>query len=67
MDEKHTQTLEQPPGPITPPEGESLVKGDGQRTVRGIKWFLTVFAILSSTFLFALDTTVVSHTRNLSS
>ena len=32
----------------------------GERSIRGIKWFLAVIAILSSTFLFALDTTVVS-------
>ncbi|RYP45721.1 hypothetical protein DL768_007962 [Monosporascus sp. mg162] len=32
----------------------------GERTIRGFKWFLTVVAILASTFLFALDTTVVA-------
>lgn len=31
----------------------------GERGIRGIKWALAVIAILSSTFLFALDTTVV--------
>ena len=30
-----------------------------ERKVHGIKWALAVSAILSSTFLFALDTTVV--------
>ena len=35
----------------------------GERTIRGISWFLAVIAILSSTFLFALDTTVVSLTQ----
>ena len=30
------------------------------RAVTGIKWFLTVFSILSSTFLYALDQTVVA-------
>ena len=42
------------------PENGNSMKTDGERTIRGIKWILTVFAILSSTFLFALDTTVVS-------
>lgn len=31
-----------------------------KRGITGFKWFLAVIAILSSTFLFALDTTVVS-------
>lgn len=31
-----------------------------ERPIHGIKWALAVAAILSSTFLFALDTTIVS-------
>ncbi len=31
-----------------------------ERSIRGFKWTLAVLSILSSTFLFALDTTVVS-------
>ena len=31
-----------------------------QRSVTGIKWFLVVFAILSSAFLFALDNSIVA-------
>ncbi|KAK6227522.1 hypothetical protein QIS74_01077 [Colletotrichum tabaci] len=33
------------------------------RTVTGLKWYLIVFAILSSTFLFALDNTVVADVQ----
>ncbi len=33
---------------------------DDERSIRGFKWILAVLSILSSTFLFALDTTVVS-------
>ncbi|RYO89604.1 hypothetical protein DL766_000436 [Monosporascus sp. MC13-8B] len=32
----------------------------GERSIHGFKWILTVVAILASTFLFALDTTVVA-------
>lgn len=32
----------------------------GERDIKGLKWILAIFAILSSTFLFALDTTVVA-------
>lgn len=52
------------------PHGGELNNGTGeektapalgeQRSIHGIKWVLAVAAILSSTFLFALDTTVVS-------
>ena len=42
------------------PEVDTAPKHDGQRSIRGVKWGLTVVAILSSTFLFALDTTVVA-------
>lgn len=33
------------------------------RTVTGIRWIIVVFAILSSTFLFALDNTVVADVQ----
>ena len=33
------------------------------RQITGIRWFLVVFAILSSTFLFALDNTVVADVQ----
>lgn len=36
-----------------------------ERSIRGFKWILAVLSILSSTFLFALDTTVVSSTSSL--
>lgn len=41
------------------PELEGPPKLEGERSIHGIKWALTVVAILSSTFLFSLDTTVV--------
>jgi hypothetical protein len=36
-----------------------------ERQIHGIKWAFCVGAILSSTFLFALDTTVVSHKTSM--
>lgn len=41
-------------------------KSDSQRSIHGIKWIVTVIAILSSTFLFALDTTVVCSKSSMS-
>lgn len=35
--------------------------GNFTRTITGWKWFIIVFAILSSTFLFALDNTIVAN------
>ncbi|KAK7994989.1 hypothetical protein PG990_013762 [Apiospora arundinis] len=32
----------------------------GERSIRGFRWIMAVFAILASTFMFALDTTVVA-------
>ncbi|KAL1872810.1 hypothetical protein VTK73DRAFT_1281 [Phialemonium thermophilum] len=37
-----------------------LPPSDGQRRITGIKWALTYGAILSTVFLFALDTTIVA-------
>ncbi|KAK7993901.1 hypothetical protein PG989_007282 [Apiospora arundinis] len=33
----------------------------GERSIRGFRWIMAVFAILASTFMFALDTTVVAN------
>ncbi len=44
-----------PPGDQPPPEQV--------RKITGIRWFLVVIAILSSTFLFALDNTVVADVQ----
>ncbi|KAK1676063.1 major facilitator superfamily domain-containing protein [Colletotrichum godetiae] len=43
--------------------GKDIVVVEPVRTVTGIKWYLIVFAILSSTFLFALDNTVVADVQ----
>ncbi|KAH7024955.1 major facilitator superfamily domain-containing protein [Microdochium trichocladiopsis] len=47
--------LEQEKCPDT--EGAAVI---GERDIKGVRWALAIFAILSSTFLFALDTTVVA-------
>ncbi|KAF9873765.1 hypothetical protein CkaCkLH20_08875 [Colletotrichum karsti] len=39
------------------------VASEPVRTVTGIRWIIVVFAILSSTFLFALDNTVVADVQ----
>ncbi|KAK8091237.1 Major facilitator superfamily domain- general substrate transporter [Apiospora phragmitis] len=36
----------------------------GKRDIKGFKWAMAVFAILASTFLFALDTTVVADIQS---
>ncbi|KAK2038570.1 MFS general substrate transporter [Colletotrichum somersetense] len=54
-----------------PPSGENTDNERGKeaaasepvRTVTGFRWYLIVFAILSSTFLFALDNTVVADVQ----
>ncbi|KAJ0313194.1 hypothetical protein COL516b_000123 [Colletotrichum fioriniae] len=43
--------------------GKDAVAIEPVRTVTGVKWCLIVFAILSSTFLFALDNTVVADVQ----
>lgn len=42
--------------PVPEPDEKT---GEVERQIHGVKWFLTVCAILSCIFLFALDTTVV--------
>ncbi|KAJ2988637.1 hypothetical protein NUW58_g3869 [Xylaria curta] len=46
-------------------QGESENIGDSQqhRKLTGIAWFIAVFAIISSTFLYALDNTVLANVR----
>ncbi|GKT54567.1 MFS drug efflux pump [Colletotrichum tofieldiae] len=43
--------------------GKEAIASEPVRTVTGFKWYLIVFAILSSTFLFALDNTVVADVQ----
>ncbi|KAK1574457.1 major facilitator superfamily domain-containing protein [Colletotrichum navitas] len=43
--------------------GKETVALEPVRTVTGFRWYLIVFAILSSTFLFALDNTVVADVQ----
>ncbi|GJC80447.1 efflux pump DEP3 [Colletotrichum liriopes] len=43
--------------------GKETIASEPVRTVTGFKWYLIVFAILSSTFLFALDNTVVADVQ----
>lgn len=53
-------SIENPPTDIESPAPEGNEKtGEAERQIHGVKWFLTVCAILSCIFLFALDTTVV--------
>ena len=68
MNEQHTEGAEIPSSRNTEsaateaerPTPEALGKaGEVQREIHGTKWILTVGAILSCVFLFALDTTVV--------
>ncbi|TEA21332.1 Efflux pump patC [Colletotrichum sidae] len=42
---------------------DAVVTAEPVRTVTGIRWIIIVFAILSSTFLFALDNTVVADVQ----
>ncbi|KAL8806441.1 MAG: hypothetical protein Q9182_001356 [Xanthomendoza sp. 2 TL-2023] len=52
---------ESPPTDIESPAPETNEKaGEFERQIHGLKWFMTVCAILSCVFLFALDTTVVA-------
>lgn len=43
--------------------GEDEGAHAGGREIHGIKWFVLVFAVLSSAFLFALDNTVVANVQ----
>ncbi|KAF6840379.1 MFS drug efflux [Colletotrichum musicola] len=43
--------------------GKNSTTSEPVRTVTGVRWVIVVFAILSSTFLFALDNTVVADVQ----
>ncbi|KAL8859862.1 MAG: hypothetical protein Q9178_003695 [Gyalolechia marmorata] len=54
-------SVERPSTDVESPAPEENEKTDEvERRIHGVKWFLTVCAILSCVFLFALDTTVVA-------
>jgi hypothetical protein len=68
MDEKSTENVNMPAASSSDsaateagrhepePKGKA---GEMERDIHGVRWFMTVCAILSCVFLFALDTTVV--------
>ncbi|KAL8848911.1 MAG: hypothetical protein Q9221_006069 [Calogaya cf. arnoldii] len=74
MDEKTTDDSDVPSkgsGQTLPTDVESPVPEAGEKTgeverqIHGVKWLLTVCAILSCVFLFALDTTVVCSKEHI--
>ncbi|KAK0114836.1 hypothetical protein ONS96_013319 [Cadophora gregata f. sp. sojae] len=67
-EEPYTDSTPNVPTPTSDQEQQLTVESDGEvqqtqlppRTVNGISWVLVVFAMLGSTFLYALDGTIVA-------
>jgi MFS family permease len=56
--QKESETVSRVGSDVTPPAAEA--KGTVERSIRGWKWAVAMATILSTTFLFALDNTIVA-------
>ena len=70
MEGDSTRSDDSLPGVASEPEVEKFTPSspehkakESSRQIKGVRWVLVVIAILSSTFLYALDNTVVANIR----